>query len=122
MSTREEWIQGLRDFANFLETSEAPLPGQDRFDVFFESKEELVKAVKQAGGSFEKVFLGEWLALRRQFGPLRYELNIQREQVCKLVVTGTKEVAERVIPAQVIPAHSEDITAWECSEPILESR
>ena len=117
---RQEWIQGLRDFADFLETTEAPLPCGGGFDAFIYSKEDLGKTAKAIGGNFEKFFVVEWAGLRRQFGPIRYDVNVKREHVCKLVVTGTKEVPERVIPETVIPAHSEDITEWKCDDPILE--
>ena len=117
---RRALIQGLREFADFLENTTAPMPCGAQFDAFIYTKEDLGKTAKDIGGKFEKFFCAEWAGLRRRFGPIRYDVNVKREQVCRLVVTGTKEVPERVIPETVIPAHIEDITTWECDEPILE--
>ncbi len=114
-TVRQELINGLREFANFLEMNpEAPLPTPGIFDVFMCSKSEMIAAAKIIGGKLTKHDYLHVMCLRREFGPIHYDLNIDREQVCEKIVTGT-----RVVPAQ--PAtleHEEEIVEWRC-KPIM---
>src|SRR4051812_4960505 len=105
---REAFIQGLRQFADFLErTPAAPLPTRT-MNAYVESKEALVAVAKS--GSFEKAVLDYWFMLRKRFGPISYELNIEREKVCERRVVGTREE----------PAKTVEIVEWECAESLLE--
>ena len=62
----------------------------------------------------------EWrdvgLTISRDFGGVRLEAFLLRAEVCERVVTGTREV-----PAQVTPAHTEEVVEWQCS-PLLADR
>jgi hypothetical protein len=111
---RQSLINGLREFATFLEnTPDAPTPLVDtRFDVFLTSKEELVNAQKAIGGKFEKRAITDYFWLRKEFGPISYDLNVARSTICDKVVVGTRVVPE--IPA--VPEHVEEVIEWKCGE------
>jgi hypothetical protein len=106
---RQALIQGLRDFADFLESNEGvPTPCGSGFDAFVQTKEELAAAARAIGNSTKEV-LNQWYYLHKAFGPVRYDVNIAREKVCVKKVIGTKTV----------PQHTEEIVEWECSDSIL---
>ncbi len=116
MNPREFMIAGLREFAEFLENNpDVPLPHVNpTFDVFVVTKAELVAAAKIVGGKLRKHDYGALMSLRREFGPINYDLNISRSEVCEPVVTG-----KRVIPAVVArPEREEDVIEWKC-KPLL---
>lgn len=114
-SNRKMFADSLREFAAFIESHEdVPLPVMPRFDTFFYAKEDFQNAVKAVGGELEKKGdYGSLMVVRRTFGPLQFDLNIDREQVCERVVTGTRKVE-----AVTIPEHEEEIVEWKC-KPIL---
>ena len=104
-------IDGLREFADFLETR-PDLPfvtDPSPFNLFAATRDTLVAAVKVAGGKFEKNYGGEWFYMRRFFGPLRFDIYAAREQVCEARVIGKK-----IIPA--IPERIVDDIEWTCGE------
>lgn len=106
---REATIQGLRDLALFLECHDkAPLPFVYQMTAFVEDDADL-REVALAVGSANKEFNHEWLYLKKQFGPVGYAVSIQRERVCAKKVVGVREV----------PAHTEEIVEWSCSESLL---
>jgi hypothetical protein len=105
---REEVIAGMRALADYLEANPAvPCPINRVFDVFVDGKEELNALRRLIGGQFVKRPVGSLFCLRKEFGPLGYELNIDRELICERVVTG-----KRVVPA--VPEHEEEIIDWKC--------
>jgi hypothetical protein len=114
---RQSLIDGLREIAQFLEDHpDVPTPLIPRLDAFVYSKEAFSAAARAVGGHQEKKDYGIVIALRRMFGDVSYDLNIQRDLVCERVVTGT-----RIIPEQpAVPEHEEEIVEWKCSSVLAE--
>jgi hypothetical protein len=114
MAERKALIDGLREFAQFLEDNpEAPMPtatAGGRYNVFLPSRAAFVAAAKAVGGKLDKKDYPELMVLRRQFGPIEYDLNVKREQVCERVLVGTRTVP--AVDAQ--PQHQEDVFEWKC--------
>jgi len=111
---REELIQGLRDFATFLEQRpNLATPHGGYFDIWTLTKEDFVQMTREMGDASKRVGSG-WFCMARKFGPIRLELNVPREQVCRRVVMGTRWVEE-----VHVPGHDEDVVDWQCDEPIL---
>lgn len=97
---RAELIQGLRELATFLETHpEVPTPVYTALNVFVKTREDL-SAVARVG-SWQKKSNDQFFWLSRafagdpQFPALTLDINVDRQQVCRRVVTGTK-----VVPAE----------------------
>lgn len=114
-----EVAAGLRALADwFDENAEYASPeilAPVTVNLFLATKADLI-AFKQASGAsrLEKNAVGSMFWLRRDFGGgIGVEANVPREEACRRVVTGTREV-----PEQVVPAHVEEIVEWEC-EPLL---
>lgn len=82
---RQRLINSLREFATFLESNAgAPMPCVPRFDVFCLNKEEFQSAVKSVGGRLEKRHeYGDLMCVRRHFGVVEYDINVNREQICR---------------------------------------
>lgn len=107
---RKVFIQGLRDFAEFLELNgNAPAPYNITGNVFCVTKAEFTEAARHLGHA-TKDANGEYFWLTKKFGPIAYEVNIARNEICKRKVVGVRDV----------PAHTEEIVEWECAESILE--
>ena len=118
MNEREALIDGLRGLAAFLETHpDVPRPSSTcGFYVFCANKEEMAQAAKSVGGRLEKSATTNYFMLRKDFGPLRLEIAVEREQICERVVVGTKVVPakpECVLPAT--PETVEEVIEWRCS-------
>lgn len=119
---RANFIQALRDFADFLDKHPGVLVPSTTtpFNVFPATKEDLVKIAKLT--SWKKAYTGPWFCLTKEFGTdelggplLTLEVNVHRETVCRKVVVGT-----RIVPAvEAQPAREEEVTDWVCSEPLL---
>lgn len=125
MHTRDEFIQGLRDLADWLEaTPEAKLSEWStcRVDHWSDNKDDVVELAK-VGGHMKKHYYGESFDLRKSFGPVSYEMTIPRDQVCTKVVVGTKKVvkvdpeAYKALPKIEV---DEDEVEWKC-HPLLET-
>lgn len=116
-----EIVAGLRALADWME-SHPEYAGHEmmcvgRFDLFLKTKDELL-TFRQASGAttLEKGMVGEHFWLRRDFGgAVGIDANIPREQACRKVVVGTREVE-----ALTIEAHTEDVIEWRC-DPLLAS-
>lgn len=113
MSKREEFIAGLREVADFLEKNPSvPCP---RYETLYvpTDKDGLREAAK-APGHADKGAFGEQFYIDRTFGPVKITFAADRAEVCRKVVKGTREVPERVVPAR-----TEEIIEWECTDPLL---
>lgn len=109
MTDREQLIDGLRRMADFLEANpcvKEPLC-ELTLNAFVHTREELAGQARLA--DWEKAWYGDWFALRRSFGPVRLDVNIERELVCRRVAKGT-----RTIPAQ--PERTVEDFDWVCDE------
>ena len=114
---RKELIDGLRAFCDFLESNpNAPTPHTvTRADVFLHTKEEFAAAAKAIGGKLEKKEYSEVFSLRKEFGPVQYDINVDRQVICESVVIG-----KRIIPAvEAQPAREEDEVEWVCGTVLL---
>jgi hypothetical protein len=113
MDERTKAIQGLRQLADFLEAHPAvPLPVLWGLNAYARSRADLAAAARVGG--WTKSYNDSWFALSREFGEgaVTLEINIERGQVCRKVVTGT-----RVVPAQ--PESVVETYDWVCDEPAL---
>lgn len=110
---RTRTIQGLRTLADFFEAHPGvPVPWHMQVDVFVETKAELATIARQT--TWEKQYRDTWFTLHRDFGTVSLEVNIEREKVCRRVVTGTEVLPAR--PAQVV-----DTFEWRCDDALLSS-
>lgn len=109
MERRAAFIQALRDCADFLESHPAVIaPRYNTMNVFVNTREEVAAQAKAA--SWEKVYNGDWFYLSRAFGEdLRLDITVEREVMCRKVVTGT-----RVVPAR--PEQTVEEFEWRCDE------
>src|SRR5882762_2054563 len=120
MEKRKQYIPGLREMADFLESHpEVICPCTNELTIFGASKEQ-IEIGARAFGKADKVYLSEHFQLRKPFGMGAWHIEFwsPREVVCERVVVDTEEVDEQVFPEQVIPAHTKEIVEWRCS-PIL---
>lgn len=114
---RAALIDGLRQLATFLESRpDVPLPVVSQLNAFVD-KETLAQIARS--GKWEKHYIHDWFALRRQFGPaVALDINVPRNEVCRKVVTGTVTVP--AVPAQ--PERVVETIEWVCEESLLESK
>ena len=121
---RVELIAGLRGLADFLETNpDVPAPWPTSFNVFVQSREQLQELTRQVGGTLKKHGDENFFYLRRAFGPVNYDINIHRDQVCERVVTGKRiepARAEVTLPAE--PEREVDVYEWRCADAVLEAK
>lgn len=109
VNNNQALIDGLRAAADFLaERPEFPLLNFN-LETWINQKGLLKAAVRQMGNA-EKIYGQSWMCFRKQFGPIKIDLNTCRDTVCTKVQTGTKVVP--AIPA--IPEHEEPVYEWEC--------
>lgn len=129
---REDFIQGLREFADFLETHEdVPSPVWEETIYRYVDDEDKVKAAARTGDSWVKDYGTDTFRLKRRFGngAITYSINCEREKVCEKKIVGT-EVQELVDEewireqyrhiretAPKIPTEVE-IVEWDC-KPLL---
>ena len=130
--TREEFVQSLRDAADFFESRPAmPVPeyGIDisqwvfedyRINDLDERQAEMRKrfgTVARAMGSMEKDPRNDYYRLSKQIGPgVVVSVYCNRANVCTAKVVG-----ERVEPGRIVPARMVPVIEWECSDPLLAS-
>jgi hypothetical protein len=101
------WVDGLRKLADFVEKH--PTLGEElsavSILVYACTSEEFIQLAKELG-SGEKVSEDSWYTLRRRFGPHRFELFTDRNEVCERVLVGTQTVLKPVYE-------------WHCPDSIL---
>lgn len=111
--SREEVVRGLKALAEFLEQNDRiPVPYSIDVNVFVEDKDALAD-VARSGGRWDKNQSDSFFWLRQDFGGgVNIQVNVNRERVCKRIVTGKK-----TIPAR--PEIEVDVVEWVCDEPLL---
>lgn len=116
---RQSKIAGMREMLNFLEANEnVELPYFGVFTGF--PLEDQVKAMARAMKPAAKEYSSYYFSLRKKFeGGITLDMSWARDNVCERIVTGTREVAEEVIPERVIEAHTEEIVEWACPDAVL---
>jgi len=116
---KEDYVQGLRDFADWLEaTPSAKVPLYQTFRNYLNSKDEAVQLVKEAG-SIRKEYKDDRLSLEKRFGDtIRYVASVSRQAVC--TVKSIKKV-EKEVPHYPEPVYNTKVVEeyeWEC-DPLL---
>ena len=122
---RADFIRGLRELADFYDARpELPLPSEVTVNLTdVKGKAELAHVAELMKPCKKEVTLS-FYKLIRHFGPIVLEAYDWRSNICERIVTGTKVVAEKIVPAQeeeVIPEHEEDIVVWKCPDSLLEA-
>jgi hypothetical protein len=120
--TRTDYINALRRIADVYQVNpdlEAPayIPASW---VFAATPEAFIRYVRAFGGG-GKEFKGEDLEFTPEYCGDIIKINCKREQICERKVVGSRHVPEKIIPAQIVPAHEEEIVEWDC-KPILARR
>lgn len=115
MSNQDNTLaEGLRALADWVDVNpDVASRINVHINEYVSEREDIVKAAR-ALGKAEKVGEGPYFTVRGTFGPVTLDFFTNREKVCRRIVTGTVERAERVIPAGV-----EEIVDWVCDEPLL---
>lgn len=112
---RNAYIMGLRSLATFLETHPTlpcPYTGQSA-NAFVYTKPDLATIARSNDVKWRKGVSGGYFYLAIDFvGGHSYEVNVDREQVCRKVVTG-----KRLQPA--VAEHEIEEYEWICDEPLL---
>ena len=116
--TREEYITGLRDIADFFEARpDLPVPHYGESIYIWEKS--LTNARERAlqMAPCEKHYVGDsYYQLAKEFGPHKVVVSWNRDDICERVQVGTKHV-----PAYTVEAHDEPVYEWDCLKPILKS-
>lgn len=93
---RREYIQGLRDFADFLETTPgAPTPFPGNIFAYMYDRAKFIDAAR-AIGPFIKNPDDTYYKIEKPFGPFTYQINISRKEIC------TKRIETR------------EVEVWDC--------
>lgn len=117
---REDFIQGLRDLADWYEAStEVRAPWYLGVTLYPGTKEEVASIARSSQGKIEKVYDDGNLKLQKDFGGIvRFTAYADRKTVCTAKVVGTEEV--EVPDYSNVPKKTEvrDVVEWEC-DPLL---
>ena len=123
MTTAEEYVNGLRELADWFEAHpEIERPSTD-FSIYATDSKENAEETMRALLPCKKKYDDSLFTLSRSFGPFTLHYVFMRNTVCTPKVVGQREVPLKVIPPRfepekVIEAHTEDVIEWEC-EPVL---
>lgn len=131
MDTRQEWIDGLSDLADFVESHpDFPLPDRHGTRVY-------VWAQHDSDGEGQLAFLGrcarvlgratkeadeKYFTVARKFGPHVLAVCAHRDAVCERVVVGTETVEVQVPPPGVemlAVTEVREVVEWHCPESLL---
>lgn len=123
--TIEEYVQGLRDFADWAEAHADEFASWTLDDalgpvmLYRPDVESLAQTARALGGHRTKDANGSYFTIIRSFGPVDVHAYSDRNEVCERVVTGTKVIPATVIPAREIPERVEEIVEWKCPDGVL---
>jgi len=114
--THAEFAESLRIAADWWEAHpEIELPFQNNPFKYVAIRREQMEKIAVALGSCKKKYADGFFNLTAKMGHAEFVAFCHREQVCERIVTGTKHIEERVIPA-----HTEEIVEWKCFDaPLL---
>jgi len=125
MADRQDYIRGLREFANWLDERPAvPIPyGEltvNQYCVLEDQRKELA-AIGRAMGRADKKTTDAFFVMCREFGngTVAYNANASRNQVCERIVKGTRKVLKpdyKNVPQVEV---EEDIVEWVCPDALL---
>lgn len=112
--------QDLRDLADFLDEhpdlAEAVLAPM--FNIFADNAAEWQRLLGSFG-PFDKKDYDNLLVARKQFGRIRLDINVSKEETCQRIEVGTRTVTREVYPEGVtstIETVEEPIYEWVCPE------
>ena len=122
---RKQYISTLRKIADIAEKNpDIQVPYLGSIIISARSKQELIDLAKTYGGKWDKHYTDHEFNLTQQLAKsICLYMYIEKEKICKKIVTGKKIVPKFVIPAteeRVIPEHEEDIVEWYCPDSIME--
>ncbi len=109
---RADYIRGLRELASFLEAHPAvQTPPSTNVNVFVRYKSDITSHARLA--SWQKRYIGNWFSLAREFpGGITYEINTERENICRKVSKGTRHI-------EAVPARDVEEFEWVCDDASL---
>jgi len=127
---QHEYVQGLRDLADWLEVHPEYAPSGVTGGVRVHlrgifTKEDLISAGRAMGGTLEKSTTDSFFWLDKQFGPHRLSAACYRDQVCEKVVTVVEEEVTEPDPAilATIPTVTRTVqretVEWICPDSVL---
>jgi len=125
MSSHEEYIAGLREYADLLEANPGlPRTTGEYFCWPCTSSEQMVATVRLFGGQWDKRTSegSDYFTLERFIGPHRISVYTARENVCERVVIGTEtvEIPDPELVADVpLVTVEQDVVRWVCPESLL---
>ena len=122
MTEREEFIMGLRQMADFFALN-PEIPEPHYYGPYILIGASDVRPIAKRLRTFKKEYEGTDFYMVKHFGPHFIKFWTSRENVCKKIVVGTKEIPEMIIAAkpeqivpateaQTIPAHIEEIPVF----------
>lgn len=119
MDKRAEYIEGLRDVADFLAAHPTlPLPETPTLSIYHFNETETISLARKIArqlGSFEKEESSGYLVLRKSFGPVALRFVLARRDICERVVVGTRKVERKIIPPNLMTETvEEEIVEWRC--------
>jgi hypothetical protein len=125
MKNPKAYAEGLRELAQFVEeklTDEDIYASGVEINFYYDSFDEMGSAVTALGGRWDKHEAGHWFILSRKFGPHHVYLNVNRDEVCTKVQTGTRTVEvpdpEFVAKAPLVTIE-EPVYGWKCPDSVL---
>ncbi len=124
-TARAEAIAGLRMFADWCEaTPDFPAEkiGNTQILIFCKTLDQF-RANAKILGRGEKGAEGNYFMFTRQFGPVRVQAYIEREQICERIVTQVEKPAITVPaePERHYPARVEEVVTYKCPESIFDA-
>lgn len=128
---RDKLVEGLREFANFIEEHGLELPIRSNkvkmTQWLYDSQEyvgseytttvtakEKARRAALVMGNVEKTWGSYALDLKKGFGPVTLEFSISKENICEKKVVGFKDH-----PETTVEAYREELVEWECRDSIL---
>jgi|SRR3972149_6079253 len=128
MDKHTAYANGLREIADWIEAHPTIALPMKTINVFAANEREEAVEILAALKPCAKEYNDEMFYLKRRFGPITLSFIFYRAKVCVARVVGKKEIPEVnepektiVIPAKIIPAHTEDIIEWDCEKPLLKT-
>lgn len=127
---KSEYIKGIRNLADFLESKEFPeswinsYGGEESYpnpylSLFVYKKEDFSLFSKLIGG-FKKSVTDSFLSFEKEGSSFSMMVHGSRENICERVKIGTKIIPakeEEIIPAE--PEKEEDVYEWKCPESFI---
>lgn len=124
---RAEWLNGVRSLADFIEANPdfgVPYGGFTQYLYAGDSDEtkSALAAMARMLGTAAKETSDFYFQLTRMFGPIPFTVAVDREMVCRKVVTGVETVEVQVPPEgveMVTVTEQRETFEWICPESIL---